>query len=99
MSTVTLEKTGTGDHDYFLEAVDVTGTNVVEGRINPAINTKELTGLYASRMQLPTNVPWMLRSDRTGAFLDEDASIGDQVETGSRVVMTPKTHLGSGNDR
>ena len=94
METVTLKKEESVEDDYYLLAVDVTGTNIVEGRnIRPTMPTRELAGMFASKMAL-ADVPWMLRSDETGAFLDEEAPIGDQVATGSRVVLTPKTHLG-----
>lgn len=85
------------EDDYTLEAVDITGTNVVTmSRLKPTISAQNLAGMLASHLRLPANIPWMLRSDRSGAFLKEDAPIRDQVEkTGDRVVLTPKTHLGS----
>jgi hypothetical protein len=45
-------------------------------------------------MALPGNVPWALRDEATGAYLDEEKPIGAQIETGSKVTLTPKTHLG-----
>ena len=50
---------------------------------------------FASRMELPGNVPWSLRNDRTGAILDEEKPIGEEIETGDRVVVTPRSHLGA----
>ena len=83
------------DADFRLHANDVTGTVSLDARdIQPSAPAGMIAEAMASRMQLPSNVPWMLRSDRTGAFLEEDQPIGDQIETGSRVVVTPKTHLG-----
>jgi hypothetical protein len=98
MSTLTIEESGIDEDDYYqLEAVDITGTNVVTlPKVEPSISAQNLAGVLASRLQLPTNIPWMLRSDRSGAFLQEDAPIRDQVQkTGDRVVLTPKTHLGA----
>ena len=95
-NTLTLDSSVEEKDGIVLEAVDVTGTNMVTARrVNPSTPVQALTGALASRMQLP-EVPWMLRSDRTGSFLDEDRSIGDQIEeSGPRVVLTPKTHLGA----
>ena len=95
MNTITLDPTIPDEEGLVVEAVDVTGTHVVKARnVNPAIPAEALAGAFASRMQL-AKVPWMLRSDRTGAYLDEEKSIGEQVEeAGTRVVITPKTHLG-----
>ena len=95
MSTVTLDPTRSEESDFSFEAVDVTGTHSLDARdIKPSTPAGVIADAVASRMQLPSNVPWMLRSDRTGAFLDEESPIGEQIDTGSRVVVTPKTHLG-----
>ena len=48
----------------------------------------------AVRMGLPQNVPWTLRDDRSGLYLEEEIEIGRQVEPGSKLTVTPKTHLG-----
>jgi hypothetical protein len=97
MNTLTLDPSIAEEEGLVLEAVDVTGTNAVTARrVNPGTPVHALTGVLAARMQLP-DAPWAMRSDRTGAFLDEDRSIGDQYEeTGPRVVLSPKSHLGSG---
>jgi len=47
----------------------------------------------ASRMGLPADVPWIIRNDATGAVLEE-RPIGDQIEDGAKVVLSPKAHLG-----
>jgi hypothetical protein len=39
-------------------------------------------------------VPWVLRDEASGAFLDEGRAIGEQLRPGSKVTVTPKTHLG-----
>jgi len=81
---------------YELEAVDITGTNVVTmSKVDPSITAHHLAGVLASRLNLPTNTAWMLRNDRSGGFLSENEPIRDQVaQTGDRVVLSPKTHLG-----
>ena len=80
-----------------LEVVDVTATQEVQARgVERSTPAGSVAQALAARMALPKNVPWTLRHDRTGAILDEESPIGEQVETGSRVVLTPKSHLGAG---
>jgi hypothetical protein len=98
MSTLTLEPPSTGHDDGFsLDAIDVTGTVRLRSRdVHPGTPASVAAEAIAARMQLPSNVPWALRSDRTGAFLDDDGPIGEQLDPGEQVVVTPKAHLGSG---
>ncbi len=78
-----------------LEARDVTGTHVLEARnVQRATPAGAVASALASRMALPRNVPWMLRDDATGAVLDESKPVGDQIESGAKVVLSPKAHLG-----
>ena len=77
------------------EARDVTGTHVLEARnVQPATPAGAVASALASRMALPANVPWIIRDDSTGAVLEEEKPIGDQIESGARVVLSPKAHLG-----
>ena len=57
---------------------------------------RDVTGTHIleARMALPRNVPWMLRDDATGALLDEAKPVGEQIESGAKVVLSPKAHLG-----
>jgi hypothetical protein len=48
----------------------------------------------AARLSLSEDVPWALRDDATGAFLEDDRAIGDQLTPDAHVTITPKTHLG-----
>ncbi len=52
----------------------------------------------AARMDLPTNVPWSLRDDRTGVWLRDDVALDEQVkgDAEAQLTLTPKTHLGGG---
>ena len=47
---------------------------------------------------LPADTPWALRDERTAAYLDDGAAIGDVMTndegTEPAVVVTPKAHLG-----
>jgi hypothetical protein len=77
------------------EARDVTGTHVLEARnVQPATPARAVAAALASRMALPQNVPWILRDAATGGVLDDETPVGDQIESGAKVVLSPKAHLG-----
>ncbi len=77
-----------------LELADVTGTHsVVANDIQPALPAGAVARAAANRFSLPENVPWALHNDQ-GAFLDDEVAIGDQVDSGAKLWVTPKTHLG-----
>jgi len=74
---------------------DVTGTHSLEAKDVPRSSPAgAIAQALASKMSLPENIPWTLRNDRTGAYLDEQSPIGDQIDSGAKVTLTPKTHLG-----
>lgn len=76
-------------------ATDVTGTHTVEAiDVQPSLPAGALARSIASRIGLPDDVPWALRSDSTSAYLDDDVAIGDQIETDTNVTIFPRTHLG-----
>lgn len=76
------------------EALDVTGTHrVVAEDVQRELPAGAVAKALAARMSLPENVPWGLRSDAS-VFLNDDQPIGDQIEPGTSVTVTPKTHLG-----
>jgi hypothetical protein len=78
-----------------LQATDVTGTHTLEmSGVQESVPAGLLAQAIAARMELPQNVPWALRSDTTGAFLEDALPIGDQIEQESTVTVTPKAHLG-----
>lgn len=77
------------------EATDVTGTHTVTAADVQSTTPAGLVArALASRMALPSNVPWVLRSDATSEFLRDDVAIGDQITSDARVTVTPRTHLG-----
>jgi hypothetical protein len=77
-----------------LELSDVTGTNsVVADDVQRSLPAGAVARAVANQFSLPENVPWSLHDDR-GAFLDDEAPIGDQVTTGAKLWVSPKTHLG-----
>ena len=78
-----------------LSAQDVTGTISLEKEnIQGSLPVSAVASSLVSEMQLPENVPWGLRNDQTSEFLDDEKSIGEQIESGNSVTVTPKTHLG-----
>jgi len=80
---------------FSFEATDVTGMHrVVASEVQRALPAGAVAKALAVRMSLPENVPWALRDESTSAFLDDDKPIGEQIELGAKVTVTPKTHLG-----
>ena len=79
---------------FTLRARNVTGTQDLPLEIDRGLTVGEVSRSISALMDLPADVPWVLRDDGTSAFLDEGRSIGDQLEPGACVTMTPRTHLG-----
>ena len=74
-------------------ASNVTGTRELPLEVRRNVTVGDVTSSIADLMALPDDVGWSLRADR-GQFLDEDATIGEQLEPGSHVTITPRAHLG-----
>ncbi len=80
---------------FFFHTRDVTGTHSLEARgVQRSTPTAAVARALAARMSLPQNVAWSLRDDASGAYLDEEQPIGDQIETGAKVSLVPRVHLG-----
>jgi len=83
-----------GPLDVFsFRASNITGTRELPIEVRGNASVGDVTDSIADLMALPDDVNWSLRADR-GQFLDEAAPISDQLEPGSHVVITPRTHLG-----
>jgi hypothetical protein len=78
------------------DASNITGTSHVGVQVDRGLSVRAVTESIADRMALPDSVPWALRDSGSSAYLDDDGPIGDQLKPGSRVTITPKTHLGGG---
>ena len=77
-----------------LELTDVTGLHsVVAEDVQHSLPAGAVARAVANQFSLPENVPWSLHDDR-GSFLDDETPIGDQVTTGAKLWVSPKTHLG-----
>jgi hypothetical protein len=76
------------------EARDVTGIRRVDvSDVQPSTPAGAVATALAERMALPDNVPWSLRDSRSRA-LDDRRPIGEQVEAGEHLTVTPRAHLG-----
>lgn len=77
-----------------LELADVTGSHsVVANDVQRALPAGAVARATANRFSLPENTPWALHDDQ-GAFLDDEVAIGDQVDSGAKLWISPKAHLG-----
>ena len=82
---------------FRFHARDVTGTHDMEVTdIQRGTPSGAVAQSLAQRMDLPVNVPWSLRDDRTGVWLRDDVALDEQVkdEAEAQLTLTPKTHLG-----
>jgi len=78
-----------------LEVETVTGTrSFVASDIDPMLPAGVLAKTLSAELALPQNVPWMLRDSASASFLENERAIGEQVESGAKVTLTPRTHLG-----
>ncbi|MEZ6014662.1 MAG: hypothetical protein R3F49_06090 [Planctomycetota bacterium] len=75
-------------------ATNVTGTRTLDLEVARDVSARSVAEDLMTIMQLPNDVSWVLRNDRSAAFLDEAGAIGDQLEPGTRVTLTPRAHLG-----
>jgi hypothetical protein len=74
-------------------AANVTGTQEIPLELGRDLSVQSVTDSIRHRMSLPDDVSWSLRNDGSSAYLDDNLPIGDQVEPGDHLTITPKTHL------
>jgi hypothetical protein len=82
------------EEPLLLLASNVTGNHELPIEVGRDLLAADVTASIVSLMSLPTDVPWALRDDGSSAYLDAERPIGEQVEPGARVTITPKAHLG-----
>ena len=77
-------------------ARDITGLHEITVDDMPAdAPAGEVARSLASRLNLPTNVPWSLRSDTSAEYLKDEIDLASQLpETGAKLTISPRTHLG-----
>ena len=73
---------------------NVTHTRRLEATFDGAMPASKAAAALASRLNLPANVPYSLRSNRTAAFLDDAAPLASQIEPNESLTLTPRSHLG-----
>ena len=79
---------------FMLEVSDVTGTSTrTTERFQPSTPAGAVARALAAEMELPRDVTWALRND-CGGVLQEDVALGDQMESGEKLSLIPKAHLG-----
>ena len=72
----------------------VTSTRPRQVRIRSSLTAETVGRTLASHLSLPAEVPYALRDDDSAEYLDPERPVGDQVQPGARLTVTPKTHLG-----
>ena len=90
------ERIGGGRSDATLtfQAADVTGTHTATANVQQSLPAHAVVESLVASMSLPQNVPYGLRDESTGAFLDDAKPIGEQIGQDAKLSITPKTHLG-----
>ena len=71
----------------------VTGSEALEVQFQRSTPVDAVAQSLAEMMAMPADLPWGLRDDRSSAYLD-NRPIGEQIEPGAAVSLTPRTHLG-----
>ena len=74
-------------------AQGVTGSDAIEVSFQRSTPGDAVARSLANMLGMPDDLSYGIRNDGTSAYL-EDVPIGDQIETGTRVTLVPKTHLG-----
>ena len=76
------------------EVKDVTWGQTLEAEdIQRSAPAGAVARALASTMSLPGEA-WALRNDATAEYLDDETPIGEQLQPGAEVTLTPKAHLG-----
>jgi hypothetical protein len=75
-------------------ASNVTGTRLLDLEVDGDVSVQRVARDLVELMQLPRDVSWVLREDRSASFLSEDQPIGSQLTPGAAVTVAPRTHLG-----
>lgn len=93
MTTMLTKPGEIADEMIRFSAQGVTGHQAIEVRFQRATPANAVAESLAEMLGMPADVPWALRDDRSSVYLD-DRPIGDQIEPGAQITVTPRTHLG-----
>lgn len=94
MTDLMTDRTHAADPQIRFFAQGVTGHERVEVSFQRSTPAEAVASSLAEMLGMPNDVPWAIRNDESSAYLDE-RPIGDQIEPGARITVTPKTHLGA----
>ena len=87
--------TDPGQRTVCFEATTVTGTEHVDvSDLDASILAGHAAQAIAARLDLPQNIPWALRDESSGHYLEDNRPIGEQIDPDAKLRVTPKTHLG-----
>ena len=75
------------------EATSVTSNEAIEVSFQRTAPAEAVARSLAHMLNMPTDSPYGLREDTESVYLDA-RPIGEQLEPGARVTLTPKSHLG-----
>ncbi len=90
-ATATCEPSGALSFDV----ANVTGTQLFTASdVDPQLPARVVAKRLSAEFSLPQNVCWTLRNEDSSVFLDGEKAIGEQVEAGARLTLTPRAHLG-----
>lgn len=78
-----------------LRAQNITSSRSIDVDIDESLPAGQVAHSVAASFGLPDDVDWQLRLDESAAFLREELPIGEQLQTGSQVTLTPRVHLGA----
>ena len=82
------------EDEITLTASSVTSLASTPVNVQRSLPAETAARSLASLLSLPPEIPYALRDDGSAVYLDPERPIGDQLETGAHVTVTPKTHLG-----
>jgi hypothetical protein len=74
-------------------ATDVTGTMEMPVEIPNDLSGLDAAQSIAALMLLPED-DWVLRDNRTGAYVQDEDRVGEKLSPGASVTVTTRAHLG-----
>lgn len=88
------------ESEEYLEvrAMNISGSRQVELRVQRRLPAGTLARTAARRLSLPGDSIWALRDESSSAYLDDTRPVGEQVRSGARLRLSPRSHLGGGKE-
>ncbi len=92
MPEVLIQKRDQGAEAIRFRAQGVTGADSIDVSFQASTPVDTVASSIAEMLGMPDDVPYALRDNASSVYL-EDRPIGDQIEAGTHVTVTPKSHL------